>query len=212
MKKTKKEQEVAVEVPRIEVEEAKITIVGDTPLIVKAFSQKAREELAEKQQKKARITKEGENVWETFINSLHWITTKPYPYTEEGFNLAVESGAKFGFPATGIKQCIASGAYRKKLVKDRVTLFSSFHIMEELCEIKGKLRMREDYTRNPMTGGAIATVRPEFTDWKITFTIRYDKTFKIEEIMNFANLGGFGVGIGCWRVEKGGNFGMFHVE
>lgn len=207
----KKEKNVAVEIPELKTQKAKITIVGDTPLIVKHFSQKAKEEIAEKQQKKASKTKEGENIWETFIESLHWITPKPKEYTEEAFSKAVKAGAKFGFPATGIKQCIASGAYRKKLVKDKVTLYSSFHILEELCEIKGNLTMSEDYGRNPMSGGAVLVTRPKFTDWSITFTILYDDTFSLQELINFINLGGFGVGIGCWRVEKSGMNGMFHV-
>lgn len=208
----KKEEQVKVEIPELEIKRTQITIVGDTPLIVKKFSQKAKEEIAEKQQKKAKKIKEGENVWETFIESLHWMTPKPKEYTEKAFNEAVKKGAKFGFPATGIKQCIASGAYRKKLVKDKVSMYGSFHIVEELCEIKGNLTMSEDYAKNPMTGGAVICTRPKFTDWSITFTIAYDSTFSIHELVNFINIGGFGVGIGCWRVEKAGMYGMFHVE
>lgn len=208
----KKEEQVKVEIPELEIKRTQITIVGDTPLIVKKFSQKAKEEIAEKQQKKAKRVKEGENVWETFIDSLHWLTPKPKEYTEKAFNEAMKKGAKFGFPATGIKQCIASGAYRKKMVKDKVSMYSAFHIAEELCEIKGTLTMSEDYARNPMTGGAVVCTRPKFTDWSITFTLVYDSTFSINELVNFINIGGFGVGIGCWRVEKAGMYGMFHVE
>lgn len=34
---------------------------------------------------------------------------------------------------------------------------------------------------------------------------------KADSLEQLINLGGFGCGIGCWRVEKGGQFGMFHV-
>lgn len=208
----KKQENVVVEIPQLEIKQVRIKIVGDTPLIVKAFSQKAKEEIAETQQKKAKTKKEGENIWQTFMDSLHWITPKPTEYTEEAFNEAVENGAKFGFPATGIKQCIASGTYRKKLAKDKVSLYSAFHIVEELCEIKGDLEMSEDYARNPMTGGAVICIRPKFDNWSIEFTLKYDSTYSLEQLINFINLGGFGCGIGCWRVEKGGRYGMFHVE
>lgn len=211
MARKKQTESVSIEIPEISQQTAKITIVGDTPLIVKAFSQKAKEEILETQQKKAKKTAKGENVWETFIDSLHWITPKPKEYTEEAFEKALKNGARFGFPATGIKECITSGAYRKKLVKDKVTMYSAFHIDGELCEIKGDLNMREDSARNPMTGGAVVVTRPEFKNWKIEFTIRYDNTYSLEQLINFINLGGFGCGIGCWRVEKGGQFGMFHV-
>lgn len=208
----KKQVDVAVEIPQLEIKQVQITIKGDTPLIVKAFSQKAKEEIAETQQKKAKKEKQGENIWQTFMDSLHWITPKPEEYSEEAFEEAMKNGAKFGFPATGIKQCIASGAYRKKLVKDKVTMYSSFHILDELCEIKGDLSMSEDYARNPMSGGAVVCIRPKFTNWSITFTMQYDNTYSLEQLVNFINMGGFGCGIGCWRVEKGGMYGMFHVE
>ena len=212
MARKKQEENVVLEIPKIEIKKAKIRIVGDTPLYVKAFSEKAKEEIAEKQQKKAKKEKAGENIWETFINSLHWITPKPTEYTEEAFEKAMREGAKFGFPSTGIKQAIASGVYRKKLAKDKVSLYSAFHIDEELCEIKGDLSMAEDYVRNPVSGGAAMCIRPKFDNWEITFTIKYDSTFSLEQLVSFINLGGFGVGIGCWRVEKGGRYGMFHVE
>lgn len=111
----KKQESVELVIPKLEIKKAKIRIVGDTPLIVKAFSQKAKEEIAETQQKKAKKEKQGENIWQTFMDSLHWITPKPTEYSEKSFNNAMKKGAKFGFPATGIKQCIASRSLQKKV-------------------------------------------------------------------------------------------------
>jgi translation elongation factor EF-G len=111
----KNKENIAIEIPELQIKQVKLKIVGDSPLIVKAFSQKAREEIAEVQQKKGKNKKEAENIWETFINSLHWITEKPTEYTEKAFNEAMENGARFGFPATGIKQCIASRSIQKEV-------------------------------------------------------------------------------------------------
>ena len=72
--------------------------------------------------------------------------------------------------------------------------------------------MAEDYARNHITGGAVACVRPKFTNWSIEFTMKYDSTYSLEQLITFINLGGFGCGIGCWRVERAGTYGMFHVE
>lgn len=214
MGRAKKQSEaVVIEIPKLKVKKAKITIVGDSPLIVKKFSQKAKEEIALKQEKKAKAEVKAIEAFEQFAESLHWITQEPKVLTEETFNEAVKKGAKFGFPATGIKQAACSGAFRNKLTKDKVSLYGTFHILEELCEIKGKLRMREDYARNPMTGGAVMTYRPEFTDWTITFTLEYNENaYSLEQIVNFINIGGFSCGIGMWRPEKGGDKGRFHVK
>ena len=32
-----------------------------------------------------------------------------------------------------------------------------------------------------------------------------------EQIINYFNIGGFGVGVGEWRPEKDGQWGRFHV-
>ena len=73
--------------------------------------------------------------------------------------------------------------------------------------------MREDYVKIPKTGAADLAFRGEFKQWKSTFTINYiEGIYSIEQIINFINLGGFTVGIGEWRPEKGGSFGRFHVE
>jgi len=43
--------------------------------------------------------------------------------------------------------------------------------------------------------------------------IKYDANAITPEILvNMFNYGGFAVGVGEWRVEKGGQYGMFHVK
>lgn len=213
MGRKKVEEKKVIEIPKLVIKKAKITIVGDSPLIVKKFSQKAKEEIAQKQEKKAKSEIKAIEAFEQFVESLHWITPQPAVLDEKSFDQAVKKGAKFGFPATGIKQAACSGAFRNKLTKDKVSLYGAFHITEELCEIKGDLRMREDYARNPMTGGAVMTYRPEFTNWSITFTLEYNENaYSLEQIVNFINIGGFSCGIGMWRPEKGGDKGRFHVK
>jgi hypothetical protein len=49
--------------------------------------------------------------------------------------------------------------------------------------------------------------------WTAEFSVIYKKdNVSLEQIIQMINLGGFDVGIGEWRVEKGGNYGMFHCE
>ena len=215
----KKEENQLIQIPEIKIRRAKIKIVGDSPLIIHKFSEKAKAEILNKQMKKAKTIKGAKVPFADFIQSLHWITPMPdcEGKTEEElqkeFEQALKDGARFGFPTVGIKQSAISSAFRGGLAKNKVSLQGTFHIEGELAEIKGDLRMREDYCKIPMAGADIV-YRGEFaTGWTSEFMILFDEgTISLEQIIQMINLGGFSVGIGDWRVEKGGNFGMFHVE
>jgi hypothetical protein len=207
-----KQREVGIEIPKINIKEAEITIVGDSPLLVHRFSEKAKREILDKQMKKAKKAKEPRDPVADFIQALHWITPMPKEMTMETFDKAVKEGARFGFPSVGVKQSAISAAYRGGLSKDKVSIQGCFHIQGELVEIVGDLSMREDYCKIPR-GGADIVYRGQFDNWKSTFTTRYDDSvYSLDQIVQFINLGGFAVGIGDWRPEKGGNFGMFHVK
>lgn len=217
---SKKESEsTIISIPKIQIKKAEITIVGDSPLVVHKFSEKAKAEILQKQMKKAKTGKDTKVPFQDFMQSLHWITDEPdtnglnEDELKELFESELKKGAKFGFPSVGIKQSAISGAYRSGVVKNKVSVQGAFHIIGELVEIQGNLRMREDYCKIPM-GGASIVYRGEFeTGWKSTFTIMYDENvISLEQVIQMINLGGFAVGIGEWRVEKSGNFGMFHCE
>lgn len=198
-----------ISIPEIKIKTANITIVGESPLLINKFSEKAKREILDKQMKKAKKAKEAKVPFYDFVQSLHWITPMPdfEGKTEEEikeiFEKAIENGAKFGFPTVGIKQSAISAAYRGGLAKNKVSLQGAFHIKGELAEIVGELTMREDYCKIPM-GGADIVYRGEFKEgWTSTFTVMYDESIiSLEQIIQMINLGGFSVGIGDWRVEK----------
>lgn len=201
-----------IELKPIEIKEVKITIEGDTPLIIRKFSEKAKQQILDIQTKKAKTTKEARDPWADMIDGLDWLTPVPEDKTQEGFEKAIKEGARFGFPACGLKQSAISAAYRSGQSKDKVSLQGVFHIPEEFIEIEGVPEMREDYVKIPKSGAADLAFRGEFKKWKSTFTIRYiSSIYSLEQIINFINLGGFMVGIGCWRPERSGTFGTFHV-
>lgn len=98
------------------------------------------------------------------------------------------------------------------MTRDRVSTNGAFHIMGDLVEIEGTPEMREDMVRVGM-GVADMRFRGEFKTWSACIPIRYNQgVFSAEQIVNLFNLGGFGCGVGEWRPEKGGSFGMYHVE
>ena len=212
MKKKVTEKKEEVVLKPIKINEVEITIKGLSPLIVNNFSEKSKRQILEAQMKKPK-EKELRNPIEDGIRACYWLTPMPEEFTQEAFDKALKEGARFGFPAKGIKASIVSGAYRNDCTPDKVSLQGAFYIEDEIIEIKYKnLVIRNDYVRIAH-GGTDVRFRPEFDDWEMTFKMRYNENrYSLEEIMNFINLGGFSCGLGEMRVEKGGNFGTYEIK
>ena len=122
----------------------------------------------------------------------------------------------FCFPVTAFKQAALSGAYRMGWSKDKVSLRGVFFIESDpdgMIEIQSDAPvMREDMVRIGM-GTADIRYRGEFRNWSAKMTLLYNKNgnYDIESIINMINAGGYICGVGEWRPEKGGTYGMFHV-
>ena len=66
--------------------------------------------------------------------------------------------------------------------------------------------------QNALKTGKDLRFRPEFRNWKAKLLIRYDADrVTVEQVANLLNHGGQTVGVGEWRPEKNGTFGMFQV-
>ena len=56
-------------------------------------------------------------------------------------------------------------------------------------------------------------IRNAFYDWSVTVEIEYNKAqLSAEQIFNILNWAGFHIGVGGFRKENTGNYGMFSVE
>lgn len=214
----KKNETAIIEIKPLNIVTTTVRIEGDTPLIMHSWSHKAKITILEKQMKKAKIgAKEAKNPIEDFIESIYWMEGKPSEYTEEAFEEACRNGARFGFPVTAIKQATISSAYRNGITKDMASLRGAFFIAgdgsELLAEVKGCTpTMREDMVRVGM-GIADIRFRGEFANWYMDLQVSYNANgaYTLDQIINLINVGGFSCGIGEWRPEKDGNYGMYHV-
>lgn len=206
-----KEKEVII--PAINIQTAMIKIVGDSPLIMHKWSEKAKKEMLDKQMKKAKTKgHDAKDPVVDFIDSMYWLEGEPEEKTENGFIQAVQNGARFGFPSVAFKAAAVAAGYRAGVTKDKVSMNAAFHIDGEFVEIHGVPHMREDMVRVGL-GTADIRHRGEFSEWYAIFPVRYNAgAISIEQLVNLFSLGGFACGIGEWRPEKGGCYGMFHVE
>ena len=207
----KKETEV-ITIPAIDIRNATITLKGDSPLIVHKWSEKAKKMMLDKQMKVA--TSKGHDAkdpFADFVDTIYFLSGKPESPTLEAFEEALSNGARFGFPSVGVKASAVSAGFRAGVTKNLVSMNGAFHIDEEYVEIKGVPQIREDMVRVGM-GTADIRYRAEFPEWSTTFTVKYNAgVISLAQLCNLFNLGGFAVGIGEWRPEKGGTYGRYHV-
>ena len=214
---TKKTESNLVEIKALDIKRLQIKIVGDTPLIVHAWSEKAKRQMLEAQMKTTKTkAKEARDPYDDFVGSLYWLTEKPES-NPEAFEKAVKAGAKWGFPVGAIKQAGNSAAYRLGWVKNQMELRGSYFLSSEygeMAEIQGSIpEMREDMVRIGQ-GSADLRYRAEFKNWYMLLTLEFNASgnMTLEQILNVVNAGGYCCGLGEWRVEKDGSFGKYHVE
>lgn len=213
----KKEIEVLT-ITGLDIKEVPIKIVGDTPLIVHAWSEKAKRMMLDAQMKATKTkAKELRDPYDDFIQSMYWIEGKPEVSTPEAFEEAVKNGAKWGFPVGAIKMAGNAAAYRLGWVKNQMELRGSYFLKSEYGDmariISDEPIMREDMVRIGM-GSADLRYRAEYDNWSMNLILEYNASgnMTLEQIVNVINAGGYVCGLGEWRPEKDGINGRYHIE
>lgn len=201
--------EVGIELPPLNIGIMEVTLIGDTPLIVHAWSAKAKRAMLDKQMKKAKGAKEAKDPLADFESSLYRLT--------DGY----------GFPSVAFKNSGVTAATSVSGIT-KVAARQAFHILGEDIDVQGAFpgsksrvnlarigggdpAMREDMVKVGM-GTADLRYRGEFPDWHAKVLVRYNANVLSEaQILNLLNTAGFAVGVGEWRPERDGMNGMFHV-
>ena len=123
----------------------------------------------------------------------------------------------YGFPAGGIKQCLINAAH-KHIGLEKTLLRKSLFIIPDdtinnLCAFEtDDPVMREDIVRIGQ-GSTDLRYRPEFRNWSMIIRMEFDSMSLTQNtILNLVQRAGFGVGLGEWRPEKGGEYGRFQVD
>lgn len=190
-----------------------IWIVGDTPLITHAWSEKAKREMLQKQVKAAKTGREQRDPQADFVNSLY----------EMGENA-------YGFPVTGVKNCILSAAHKDKgiprtaamgalwldaeMVRTRPALAGAICDMPLVRIHGGNPEMREDMVKigAGLNKTANLAYRAQFTVWAFRITGRFNpEVLSQVQLAAMIDDAGLACGIGEWRNERKGVFGAFHL-
>lgn len=205
-----KKENVGIELPALNIGQMEVTLIGDSPLIVHAWSAKAKKEMLDKQMGKAKGAKEKKDPTADFEASMYRLADGGYGFPSVAFkNAAVTAGTS----VSGLTKIQARQAFHILGEDADITgAFDGSKSRVNLVRIDGGIpAMREDMVRVGM-GTADLRYRPEFSEWRATIMVRYNKNVLTEaQILNLLNVAGFAVGVGEWRPEKDGQYGMFHV-
>jgi hypothetical protein len=189
---TKATQPEQVKLVRPDLRIIELRLKGISPLIMHAWSDKAKRQMLAKQQRGASIGKEAKDPEADYEASI-------YRHPEGGY----------GFPAVAFKAAaVRAGTYSEMKM---TFLRGAFHVLGDFAKIEGEPQPREDMVR---LNGQTADIRyrAEFPDWATTLTVRYNaRAISLEQLVNLFAIAGFSVGIGEWRPERDGSFGMFEV-
>jgi hypothetical protein len=202
-----------IEVPPLEEEEVEVQIWGRTPLIVNNFGMKARAMILAKQTKEAKLAREAKVPFDDFMGSLYAIPgAKIKGKKLKSWESWGSMKDTFGFPASGFKKSMVSACSFVSGIPKTI-LRGSIHIIGDLVPISfKKLVMREDVVRVGPFGRRVADIRFRgmFENWTVTLKVSYNtRLLSIEQIVNLLEHAGNAIGVGEWRPEKDGQFGMF---
>jgi hypothetical protein len=188
-------------------------IVGDTPLIVHAWSMKAKKEMLDKQLKKTRAGKDAREPEKDFVDSLYDM-----------------GNGHFGFPATGVKNCLVASAHKSKGIAKTEALAAIFLNAEmirvgpalagAICDMPlvrvhaERPEMREDMVKIGTGLNKVASLayRGQFRWWGMRITGQLNTAVcTVQQLIFLVRESGLACGLGEWRNERKGMFGAFHL-
>lgn len=186
-------------------------VIGDSPLIVHAWSKKARIEMLAKQMGQ-KLPKYPKSPVRDFLDSIY--------RTDDG---------AYGFPATALKKAMVESCTSMNKEITKVASRQAFFIEAEqghsnsaFAGLQTPMQLVRIYSPNPPAmredgvrlNGKTADLRyrAEFWPWAMKISVIYNSlVVSNATISALVDTSGFAVGIGEWRQEKGGTYGQFRL-
>jgi hypothetical protein len=192
----------------------KLWLLGTTPLICHAWSEKAKQDMLKGQVGSTRTAKEKRDPEADFLASLY----------------DMGDGKTYGFPVTAVKKAILACAHKDRgiprtdvmaalwldaeVVRVRPALASAICDLPLVRIYAGPPAMREDMVRigAGLRKTANLAYRAQFSVWGMRITGSVNPLMVAPHALAFlTKQAGSAIGIGDWRNEKGGWFGAFRI-
>lgn len=191
-----------VSIPAMDVKVAKLSLIGTSRLVCHAWGKKAKGSIGGGGRRKPDPKAD---------------PAPRDPVAEYEASLYRGNGDGYWFPALAFKLAAVSAA--RQIDGLAMTLLrGAFHVLDDFVQIEGTPRMREDTVNvggkaGKGSGSADLRYRADFgEEWSVTIRIRYNAAvITLQNLLNLYAVAGFAVGVGEWRPERDGNWGMFRV-
>jgi len=215
-----------IQIPAPNIKTVEIEVKSSTPLMFHKWSEKAKAQIRDKQQKKVKAGRPVREPEVEYHNSFY--------YTKDGY---------VSFPALAIKQAIVGAARSIDGLQMTVIRGNIFVVGDEdglvPVLVDGKpikpskkletasgsqgenvyaidkenpnILMMEHMVR-VARGGADLRYRGMVKNWTMKLLIRFNADmFSAEQVVNLIQTAGFSQGLGEWRPERNGDWGCFEV-
>lgn len=203
----KKEEIIAIEEFRPKVFEVEIT--GDSDLICNKMNDVTVKALTDiRTDKKKSLEKP--SMWEEIITSIHWFNGKPKEFDQDSMVEALTNN-KPCFTSFGMMKSIGQAVVRfgYDTYATKFNASTNFITKGGLIPFEFEEHFIDEKLMQPKQGKPVLARLNHFTNWKATLTISFiDSVYSIEQIVNFINAAGFGIGIGSGRTS---GYGRYHV-
>lgn len=192
---------ILIRAPRLKTLE--VTLTGDAPLVMAAFSEKARQKLMATHmagsQSKSKKAREARNFEDDMTAAIH--------FSEEGW---------IGFPASAFRAAMISAC---RLIGFKMTLakLAVFAEADGLDRVSGQPLVRLDVGKPELhiasvrnaSGVLDLRARPMWRQWSMRLRVRYDEdVFSATDVVNLLARVGAQVGIGEGRHDSRESSGM----
>ena len=200
--KAKAQDPMTIEVPALDIRTIRVRVVGTAPLVMHAWSEKAK-----------RLMQEAQSGKPTQGSKKHREPRDPKA-DYEGAMYLTDDGRP-GIPARLFKAAMVNTA--NDVGQAKTVMRRAFFIEGNILLIEGdEPTMREDFVRLE-SGVADLRYRPQWEKWAVTLTIRYNASvISAAHVVNLLRTAGFAAGVGEGRMASpkgiGMGWGSFDVE
>ena len=195
----------------IQTQTVKVTIEGDSDLILNKMNRRTVEQLTNERKDKGKVIQEI-NPWDDIITAMHWRDELPEGvYTEETLKDLLKKNAPC-ISAFGLKKSFGQAVVRNGIDTYSTKFDACMNIIAKgnLIPITFVEHFVDEKLMSPKRGAPVLTRQNRFTGWRATFMIQFmdGGAYSLEQIIQVINLAGFGLGIGSGRTS---GFGRYHV-
>lgn len=203
---------VSISLPEIKLERHELCLIGNAPLIVHAFPEKARKQMLDKQMKTAKGGRDARDPLQEVLNARYQL-----------------GDGRDGFPAVGFKASAVTACTSLSDIT-KVAARQAFRVAGEPMNSAGVIEgafvrtalvplyaheptIREDIVRlSGPSRTAEVRYRPEYSIWGVKLDIVLNsQVISIGQLGSMFQAAGHGVGVGDYRPERNGDCGTFDL-